>query len=146
MKTDKSIKNIVFAAIYRKVMSPEEWFYSKIHLGNISVKFDLEEEELPIFEISNSNVETIITTRRIIEKKEKNEIIAVRFEDIEEINYGNFKGNIEKPELSVFKVIDKSKGFYEFQMETGKASIGLICSINTIMKLKFIERKSFFCP
>ncbi|MFH7005254.1 hypothetical protein [Flavobacterium bizetiae] len=142
MKTDTSIKNIVSAAIYRKVMNPEEWIYSKIHIGNQSVTFDLEDGELPIFEINSPNAKTIITTRRIIEIK--NEVQTVYFEDIKNINYGNFKGKIDKPELSVFSIIDVSGRRYDFQMETGNASIGLINAVSTVLQLKGLKTEKFF--
>ena len=96
MKTDNSIKNIVIAAICRKVMNPEEWIYSKMHIGNKSIEFDLEENELPVFEVSSSNVKTFITTRRIIEKNGSS-IKTIYFEDIDGVTYGDFKGQINKP-------------------------------------------------
>lgn len=142
MKTDTSIKNIVSAAIYRKVMNPEEWIYSKIHIGNQSVIFDLEDGELPIFEINSPNAKTIITTRRIIETE--NEVQTIYFEDIKNINYGNFKGKIDKPELSVFSIVDVSGRRYDFQMETGKASIGLINTVSTVLQLKGLKTEKFF--
>ncbi|MCP2027759.1 hypothetical protein L1276_002919 [Flavobacterium sp. HSC-32F16] len=141
MKTDISIKNIVIAAICRKVMNPEEWIYSKIHLANKSVEFDLENNEFPIFQISSPIAKTIITTRRIIERK--NEIHIVCFEDISKISYGNFKGQINKSELSFFRIIDISGTSYDFQMETGKASIGLINAVDTVIRLKGLKPEKF---
>ncbi|CAC9974847.1 hypothetical protein [Flavobacterium panici] len=135
MKTDISIKNIVSAVIYRKVMNPEEWIYSKIHIGNTSFEFDLEDNELPIFQINSPDVKTIITTRRIIEKSKDN-LNSVKFEDIEKVIYGNFKGKPNMPELSSFEVIDVYGKEYNFQMETGKASIGLINAISTTLRLR----------
>ena len=135
MKTDKTIKNIVSAAIYRKIMNPEEWIYSKVHIGNKSIEFDLEESELPIFEIISFNAKTIITTRRIIEKN-KNGVETVNFGDINNIVYGKFKGQIDKPQLSTFRIVDVFGKEYDFQMETGKASIGLINAVSTVLKLK----------
>ncbi|MBS7254520.1 hypothetical protein [Flavobacterium branchiicola] len=144
MKTDKSIKNIVCAAIYRKVMNPEEWLYSSVHVGNISIEFELEENELPIFQVNSSNAKTLITTRQIIEKRDKKEIISVSFEDIDNLIYGDFKGKVNNPELSVFRIIDVYGKAFDFQMETGKASIGFINVVNTILKLKSIITKRSF--
>ncbi|MDP5199499.1 hypothetical protein [Flavobacterium sp. DG2-3] len=146
MKTDKSIKNIVCAAIYRKVMNPEEWLYSSVHIGNKSIEFDIEEDEFPIFQIISSNAKTLITTRQIIEKRNEGIILSIRFEEIRDLVYGNFKGKIDKPELSIFKIIDIEGKTYDFQLETGKASIGFINAINTILQLKSITPKKSFDP
>jgi hypothetical protein len=146
MKTDKSIKNIVCASIYRKVMNPEEWLYSSVHIGNKSIEFNLEENELPIFQVNSLNVKTLITTRRIIEKKNDRVTLSIRFEEIGDLVYGNFKGKIDEPQLSIFNIIDINGKKYDFQMETGKASIGLINVVNTILQLKSIVPKKSFDP
>ncbi|ESU24662.1 hypothetical protein FLJC2902T_31940 [Flavobacterium limnosediminis JC2902] len=135
MKTDNSIKEITIASINRKVMNPESWIYSKVCLENKSEEFTLEENELPIFEINSSKAKTIITTRHIIEKENEN-ICFVSFDEIDDVIYGDFKKQINKPELSKFRIVDIFGEQYDFQMETGKASIGLINSINTVLKLK----------
>ncbi|WP_433764412.1 hypothetical protein [Flavobacterium ginsenosidimutans] len=144
MKTDKSIKNIVCASIYRKVMNPEEWLYSFVHVGNKSIEFNLEENELPIFQVNSSNAKTLITTRQIIEKKNDGLILSIRFEEIGDLVYGNFKGKIDKPQLSIFKIIDIYGKTYDFQMEIGKASIGLINAVNTVLQLKSLKPKRSF--
>lgn len=135
MKTDNSIKEITIASINRHAMNPENWIHSKVCSENESEEFTLEENELPIFEINSSKAKTIITTRRIIEK-ENEKISFVNFEEIDDVIYGNFKKQINKPELSIFRIVDIFGDEYDFQMETGKASIGLIYSINTVLKLK----------
>lgn len=132
---DSSIKNITIAAISRHAMNPESWIYSKICSENKSEEFTLEENELPIFEINSSKAKTIITTRRIIEK-ENEKICFVNFDEVDDVIYGTFKNQINKPELSIFRIVDIFGDEYDFQMETGKASIGLIYSINTILQLK----------
>ena len=116
-------------------MNPESWIYSKICSENKSEEFTLEENELPIFEINSSKAKTIITTRRIIEK-ENEKICFVNFDEVDDVIYGTFKNQINKPELSIFRIVDIFGDEYDFQMETGKASIGLIYSINTILQLK----------
>ncbi|WP_286968965.1 hypothetical protein [Flavobacterium sp. UBA4854] len=146
MKTDKSIKNIVCASIYRKVMNPEEWLYSFVHVGDKSVEFNLEENELPIFQVNSLNAKTLITTRQIIEKKSDAVILSIRYEEISDLFYGNFKEKIDKPQLSIFKIIDIYGKKYDFQMETGKASIGLINAVNTILQLKSLKPKRSFDP
>jgi hypothetical protein len=134
MKTDKSKKNIVIASISRKIMNPEEWLYSKVYFVGTSLEFDLEENELSIFEVKSASATTIITTRRILERN-NDEINFVRFEDIDNMVYGHFKGQINKPQLSIFRIIDIYGEEHNFQMETGKASIGLINAVNTILRL-----------
>jgi hypothetical protein len=135
MRTDNSIKEITIAAINRKAMNPESWIYSKVCVENNSTEFTLEENELAIFEINSSKAKTIITTRRIIEK-ENEKISFVSFDQIDDVVYGDFKKQISKPELSIFRIVDMFGEEYDFQMETGKASIGLINSVNTVLKLK----------
>ncbi|MEL1256208.1 hypothetical protein AAEO57_20655 [Flavobacterium sp. DGU38] len=135
MKTDKSIKEITIAAINRSVMNPENWLYSKVCVEDKSTEFVLEENELPIFEIKSQKAKTIITTRRIIEKENGN-LNFVSFEEIDDVVYGDFKKQVNKPELSKFRIVDMYGDEFDFQMETGKASIGLIKSVNTMLKLK----------
>lgn len=135
MKTDKLIKEITIAAINRSVMEPENWLYSKVCAEDKSTEFVLEEDELPIFEINSPKAKTIITTRRIIEN-ENGKLSFVSFEEIDGVVYGDFKKQINKPELSKFRIVDMYGDEYDFQMETGKASIGLINSVKTVLKLK----------
>lgn len=135
MRTDKSIKEITIAAINRSVMEPENWLYSKVCVEDKSIEFVMEEDELPIFEINSPKAKTIITTRRIIEN-ENGKLSFVSFEEIDDVVYGDFKKQINKPELSKFRIVDMYGDEYDFQMETGKASIGLINSVKTVLKLK----------
>ncbi|OXA73899.1 hypothetical protein B0A67_02250 [Flavobacterium aquidurense] len=135
MKSDNSKKNITIAALRRKIMNPEEWIYSKAYFVGANVDFDLEENELSVFEVKSVNATTLITTRRIIEKSNDN-IDSVKFEDVDNVRYDNFKGDLNKPQLSIFRIIDFHGKEFSFQMETGKASIGLINAINTLLRLK----------
>ena len=135
MKTDKSIKEITISAINRSIIEPEKWLYSKVCAEDISAEFEMEENELPIFEINSQKAKTIITTRRIIEK-EYGRLSCVSFEEIDDVIFGDFKKQINKPELSKFRIVDFHGDEYDFQMETGKASIGLIKSVKTVLKLK----------
>jgi hypothetical protein len=135
MKKDNSIKEITIAALNRSVMNAENWLYSKVCSEDFSKEFELEENELPIFEIKSSVANTIITTQRIIENGD-GKLKFIRFEEIDDVVYGDFKKQINKPELSKFRIVDIYGDEYDFQMETGKASIGLINSVKTLMKLK----------
>lgn len=135
MKTDNSIKEITVAAINRSIMNPESWIYSKVCPENSVSEFELEENELPIFEVSSPKAKTIVTSRRIIEK-ENGKVCSVDFEEVDDVIYGDFKGQINKPELSKFRIVDMNGDEHEFQMETGKASIGLINCVKTILKIK----------
>jgi hypothetical protein len=135
MKTDKSIKKTTIAAINRSSMEHENWFYSQVCANNFSSEFIMEENELPIFEIKSQNTNTIITTRRIIEKR-SGKTSMIKFDLIDDVFYGDFKKQINKPELSTFRIINIFGEQIDFQMETGKASIGLINCVNTVLKLK----------
>lgn len=134
MKTDKSIYNITIASIKRSAQNPETWLHSKI-ITDVNINgFDLIENELPIFIIDSKIARTLITTRRIIEVS-PNTAQSIAINEIDDIIYGNFKGQINKPTLSIFKIIDFYGDEIQFQMETGAASIGLIYALNTVQKL-----------
>ena len=138
MKTDKSIRNITIASIKRKAMDIDSWNHSRVTDENdkeLIEKFELSKNELPVFEIESELTHTLISTRRILEcNKEK--IKQLNFEILDRVIYGNYKGRPNKPELSIFRVVDIHGNELEFQMETDKASIGLIYSIDTIRRLK----------
>ncbi|KFF15793.1 hypothetical protein [Flavobacterium hydatis] len=135
MKKDSSIRQRTIAAINRSVMNPEEWIYSKVSTDLKNDTFSFEDNELPIFEVETPKAKTIITTRRILEKE--GEILhEVNFDDIDDIIFGDFKGRINKPELSMFRIVDIYGEEQNFQMETGKAAIGLIRAINTVTRLR----------
>lgn len=134
MKTDNSIKEITLAAINRSAMNSESWVYSKVCLENNAKEFDYEINELPIFEVKSPKVKMVVTTRRIIERKNK-EVYFVKFEEVDDVIYGDFKNQINKPELSKFRIVDIYGNEHDFQMETGKASVGLITCLNTVLKL-----------
>jgi len=125
MKTDYSIKAITIAAINRAIMNPEDWLFSVVCLNNDDKDFLLEENELPIFKIVSSEAKTLITTRRILEKSQDS-LHSILFEEVNEVIWGNFKMDINKPELSKFTVVDMYENTFYYQMETGKASVGLI--------------------
>ena len=138
MKTDNSIRNITIAAIKRSAIELETWSYSKIvdeYDLELKREFQLSDNELPVFEINSSTAKTLITTRRIIERK-KRELKFLEIDQVDDIIYGNFKEQLnQKPKLSTFRVIDIYGNQFDFQMETGKASIGLVRSVDTIAKL-----------
>lgn len=138
MKKDSSIQNITIASVKRSAMDIDTWEYSKIitaETENKYIGFELDKNELPIFEIKSQTKHTLITTRQILEI-ESNKVKSIDFELIDELIYGDFKGTLHKPKLSVFRIIDIYGQQMDFQMETGKASIGLIKSVNTVMNLK----------
>lgn len=138
MKKDSSIKNITIASVKRSAMDINIWEYSKIvtvETENEYVNFELDKEELPIFEIKSQTKHTLITTRQILEI-ENNKLKAIDFESIDDVIFGDFKGIVDKPKLSIFRIIDIYGEQIDFQMETGKASIGLIKSVNTVINLR----------
>lgn len=137
LKNPESVRNIVIKAIERSAMDVETWKYSRIvqqPFDKLKEMFELDSSELPVFEVQGESKHTLITTRRIIEKT-LGSINAVEFEDIDDIMYGLFKGRIDKPELSTFRVVDLYGVQNDFQLETGKAAVGLIKSVNMVRKL-----------
>ncbi|PZR20535.1 MAG: hypothetical protein DI539_10510 [Flavobacterium psychrophilum] len=134
MKTDKSLYNITIAAVKRHAMNPETWLYSKIISTPKAEGFDSDSEELPVFLIESEVAKTLVTTRRIIETSIGNSKQAL-ITEIQSTDYGIFKGDINKPELSDFRITTINNESITFQFETGKASIGLIYTINTLLKL-----------
>ncbi|WP_124019435.1 hypothetical protein [Flavobacterium hydrophilum] len=137
MKKDISIQNITIASIKRSAMDIDTWEYSKIsaETENKYIDFELDKNELPIFEIKSQTKHTLITTRQILEI-ENNNLKSIDFESIDDVIFGDFKGTVNKPKLSIFRIIDIYGEQIDFQMETGKASIGLIKSVNTVINLK----------
>jgi hypothetical protein len=138
VKKDSSIQNITIASVKRSAMDIDTWEYSKIvtvETENKYIDFELDSNELPIFEIKSQDKHTLITTRQILEI-ENNKLKSVDFESIDDVIFGDFKGTIHKPKLSIFRIVDIYGEQMDFQMETGKASIGLIKSVNTVINLK----------
>jgi hypothetical protein len=138
VKKDISIQNITIASVKRSAMDIDTWEYSKIvtaEIENKYIDFELDKNELPIFEIKSQTKHTLITTRQILEI-ENNKIKSIDFESIDDVIYGDFKGTLHKPKLSIFRIVDIYGEQIDFQMETGKASIGLIKSVNTVINLK----------
>lgn len=119
-------------------MDIDTWQYSKIVMDgteNNYFDFKLVQNELPIFEINSQTKHTLITTRRILEI-ENSKLKSINFESIDDVIFGDFKVTIHKPKLSIFRIVDIYGEQMDFQMETGKASIGLIKSVNTVINLK----------
>ena len=138
MKTDKSIRSITIASIRRKVIDIDSWKYSHITEENdadLIEKFQLSDNELPIFEIKSDKAHTLISTRQILERN-KEIVICLNFDFLDSVEYGNFKGQPNKSELSTFRTTDINGDELDFQFETGKASIGLIYAVDTIRQLK----------
>ena len=138
MKSDKSVRNITLAAINRKVMDPNSWIHSRIADENdqeLIRKFQLIDSELSVFEIKSENAHTLISTRRIMELS-NHQMKELNFENIDDLIYGNFKGTSNAPILSKFRTVDIYGEELDFQLETGKASIGLIYAISTIRSLR----------
>ncbi|MBG6188423.1 hypothetical protein [Flavobacterium sp. CAN_S2] len=138
MKKDSSIQNVTIASVKRSAMDIDTWEYSKILTAETENKyfdFKLDENELPIFEIKSQTKHTLITTRQILEI-ENNKLKSIDFESIDDVIFGDFKGSVNKPKLSIFRIVDIYGEQMDFQMETGKASIGLIKSVNTVINLK----------
>lgn len=119
-------------------MDIDTWEYSKILTAETENKyfdFKLDENELPIFEIKSQTKHTLITTRQILEI-ENSKLKSIDFESIDDVIFGDFKGIVNKPKLSIFRIVDIYGEQMDFQIEIGKASIGLIKSVNTVINLK----------
>lgn len=119
-------------------MDIDTWNHSRIadeNAAELIEKFELSDNELPVFEIRSDNAHTLISTRQILERNNIN-VKRLNFDFLDGVVYGNFKGRPNKPELSIFRVTDIHGDELDFQLETGKASIGLIYAVNTIRKLK----------
>ena len=119
-------------------MDIDSWNHSRITNENdieLIEKFELSQDELPVFEIKSEFAHTLISTRQILERTKEN-FQRLNFDFLDGVVYGDFKGQSKKPELSIFRVVDIHGDELDFQIETGKASIGLIYSVNTIRKLK----------
>lgn len=119
-------------------MDMDCWSHSRIiepPYDNIISEFNLSNSELPIFEIKSEAKHTLVTTVRIIEISDGQKQ-SVDFIHIDDVVYGLFKGQINKPELSTFRVVDWYGDQFDFQLETGKASMGIIYGVNTIRKLR----------
>ncbi|MDN3594178.1 hypothetical protein [Zunongwangia endophytica] len=137
MKSDKSIYNNTKAAINRLQPKETDWKFTKLNNEDpekIKTDFDLFKKEIPIIEIADKNSKTIITTRRIIEVNNSIKR-TVKFQDIVRYDFGNFKGEIENPELKKFRTIDYKNRNETFQIETGKAAIVIMTTLNTIKNL-----------
>lgn len=137
MKTPESIRNITIAAINRSAMNLGTWKYSRIvqlPFDHLKLTFELEEHELPVFEIQSEAKHTLITTHRILEHT-SNSLNQVAFDNIDDVLFGLFKGQIDKPDLSSFRIIEMNGESIDFQLETGKAAIGLMKSIHVIRSL-----------
>ncbi len=118
-------------------MDIDSWNHSRIVDENdieLIVKFELSKNELPVFEIKSEFAHTLISTRQILELNNE-KLKSLNFEFLDGVVYGNFKGRPNKPELSIFRVVDIHGDELDFQMETGNASMGLIYSVETIRKL-----------
>ncbi len=137
-QSDISISKKTLASIKRHSIDRHTWIYSRIidKRNLVFIKnFKLSEVELPIFEVKSELAHTLITTRQILEFK-SNEVQSIEFQFIHDVIFGNFKGRQHRPELSHFRVIHLYGDKLDFQIETGKASIGLIYAIRTIRQLR----------
>ena len=138
MKPDNSVRKITLAAINRTGIEPNTWIHSRIADDNdqdLANKFELIDDELSVFEIKSEYAHTLISTRRIMELSNQ-KMQQLSFENLDDIIYGDFKGKPEKPTLSKFRTVDIYGEELDFQLETGKASIGLIYAVNTIRSLR----------
>lgn len=138
MKNPNSIRNLTIAAIKRSAIDIEAWKHSKIvqpPYEDVINKFDLNADELPVFEVSGPNKYTLITTQRIIEISGQTHR-EIRFDNVANVNYhlAKVKPN-DLPDFSMFNIVDLNGNQLNFQIETGKAAVGVIKSVDTIRQL-----------
>ncbi len=120
-------------------MNENNWIFTRI-VKEANEKGEIEKhllsEELSILEIKGEDAVTIVTTQRIIEIQNQ-KIVNLNIDQIDDVVYGNFKGRpAEEPRLSKFMVTDLYGEKYDFQMETGYASIALMKGLDTVLRIK----------
>ncbi|WP_298248370.1 hypothetical protein [uncultured Christiangramia sp.] len=137
MKTDKSVYKITKAAIDRLEPKETDWKFTSLinpDSEKIITDFDLIANEIPIIEISDKQSKTLISTRRILEIDNSTRR-EIKFQNIVSYDFGDFKSEIDNPELSKFTTIDLRNNRQNFQIETGKAAIVIMTTLNTIKNL-----------
>lgn len=135
MTPDEKVKDICLASIRRHSMSPEGWLNTLIgdlHPEISNDVFRLSPGEIVLVSCYFSKASWYaITTRRIVGAYygRRSEILAT---DIEEQNFGNFKGygGMER-EVMTIRSADSPENRFEF--EAGNASMAPIYALSTLV-------------
>jgi hypothetical protein len=133
MKSDESILNIALAAVRRHSIDLESWNRTTISKELFLPVTDSASNELPVvqFVIDDSNW-TQVTTQRVTGSI--NSVVReVALSELDDSIWGDFK-NLEA-DRTQFRLVDFHGTQNDFWIETGKPSMGIICSINTIAAL-----------
>ena len=130
MKSNSSIKTISLAAIKRHSVESTDWSKTNILLNNLPEQVKPNDQELPIvYFMQDNNNWTLLTTQRIIGKIDS-QIREIKFEELDNTIWGNFKSkNID---TTIFQTIDIHGKQKEFLMETGNSSMAFIYGIKTV--------------
>ncbi len=138
-KSDKSIHNICIAKIKRSTMKPYDFKWTKFYEMDSKdlfkyYPFKLDNEELIISStIIDSENFSILTTRKLI-TLENGILFSGDLKNAKDQFYGHFKS--EKEEFTFGSVELENELILKYFIETGKASMVMIQSIVTAIKIQ----------
>lgn len=141
MKTDEQIKKIVTASIRRHSMDIETWKHTRFwDEGEIELtaelfqKCNFEETELPIiYSYIDSSNWTMFSTKTI-QFTNENRLNKIKVTDIKNYSLGNFKG-ISNQTVERMTIETKNDEIHTCPFETGKASMGSIYALRTLIQI-----------
>lgn len=122
-------------------MKPHLWDMTRFYESETSddigaIKHDLRlvENELPVASsIQTATDWTFVTTRKVIGRAD-NEMKAIAVQDIDQWNWGDFKGYRDKTSTRI--ALTASDGqVHDFIIESGNASMVMIYAIQTLAQL-----------
>jgi hypothetical protein len=140
LKTDESILKVLSAAVERHSTAYQTWQYTKLwnDLDNQVQTYlcsccNLESKELPFLVVFvDEKTWTLISSRAVYYAKEGMKAQTV-VKDIEEIQFGDFKGVLHPLTLMHIKL--KDGVVHEAAYESGKASMGVIYALQTLRQI-----------
>lgn len=145
-KTDKSKHTISIASIKRSTIKPFGYKWTKFYESNsdfvdVGIKIELNENELVICStIVDSENYSVLTTQRLITKENGTEIVGNLIGATDK-DYGDFKGF--KDDSFTFGIIELENGInLKYFIETGKASMIMICGVRTIIRTEHMTEKN----
>lgn len=142
-KPDESIYNIVVASIKRHSMDIDTWEKTKLWetgepeiKGQIFTQIKIEPEEIPILYFWESQDNWTIYTTRAVYFTEQKIIKKIRIENIKDHKFevAKFKG-IGGNQIDFMIITDNKDVTHKISYETGKASMGAIYGIRTLIQI-----------
>lgn len=141
MKTDEQIKKIVTASIRRHSMDINTWKYTRFwDEGDIDLNSELfqlckfEKNELPIiYSYIDSSNWTMFTTKSV-QYSNENQFEKFNISEIKDYKLGNFKG-ISNQSVEKMIIETENNEFHKCPFETGKASMGSVYAIRTLIQI-----------